>query len=118
MHDQIRIHFAAIEAEISKSVVLEPRRQTISEWIAKLAPLYKQYRETNASRFGDDITRIVGAICRELSTCPEAKKLEEEFREGLHRLHEDLGIPKLALKAPPRTPVKASAKKTRNVGTS
>src|SRR5436190_17906810 len=101
MHDHIRTHFAAIESALAKTTILEPRQQAISDLIVKLPPLYTQYRETNSSRFGDEITRIVQALIREMDTCPEAKKLEAEFREGLHRLHEDLGIPKLPIKAPP-----------------
>lgn len=100
MNDQIRSHFAEIELTLSKSGIPEARQKTISESIAKLPLLYKQYRETNSSRFGDDIARIVQSLLCDVSLCPDAEKKEVDFREGLHRLHEDLGIPKLPLKAP------------------
>lgn len=110
MHDQIRSHFAAIEAALAKTTIPEPRQQALSDLIAKLPPLYTQYRETNSSRFGDDITRVVQLLLRELGTCPEAAKLEADFREELHRLHEDLGIPKLPLKAPPAAKARKTSK--------
>ena len=114
MHDQIRSHFAAIESALAATTIPQPRQQAISDLIGKLPPLYTQYRETNSSRFGDDITRIVQTLLREMGTCPEATKLEADFREGLHRLHEDLGIPKLPLKAPKAPPAAKSRKTTKS----
>lgn len=110
MHDRIRSHFAAIEKAIATTTILDERKKAISDLIEKLPPLYTKYRETNSSRFGDEVTRLVQAVLRELGACPQAQKLEEEFREELHRLHEDLGIPRLPLKAPPAPKSRKKAK--------
>lgn len=112
MHDLIRTHFADLQSAISKTTITEQRQLWISTSLDKLGALYSQFRETNASRFGDEITRVVQAILRELESCPEARKLDADFRGGLHALHEELGIPKLPLKAAPAPPKpRKSAKK-------
>jgi hypothetical protein len=101
MHERIQTHFAALQASLESTAIAASRIQWVSESIEKLPGLYALYRETNSSRFGDEICRRIQAILREMIADPEASKLEADFREGLHNLHEELGIPKLSLKAPP-----------------
>lgn len=113
MNDQIQTHFDALKTAIEPTGLTPERKHFVSTAIDKLAELYTRYRETNASRYGDEIARIVQQILRELEACPEARTLDAAFRAGLHTLHEDLGIPKLALKAappPPKAPRKTKAK--------
>ena len=104
MHDMIQTHFAALQSVIEPTALTDERKQFVSTAIGKLTELYQRFRETNASRYGDEIARIVQSILRELEACPEARKLDASFRAGLHQLHEDLGIPKLTLKAAPPPP--------------
>ena len=40
-------------------------------------------------------------MLKDLEACPEAQKLDAAFRDGLRDLHEQLGLPRLALKALP-----------------
>jgi len=113
MHKKIQTHFDGLKSVIEPTTMTEQRKLFVSTAIDKLAELYARYRETNASRYGDEIARIVQSILRELEACPEASKLDAGFRAGLHNLHEDLGIPKLALKAAPPPP-KVSKRKTKS----
>jgi len=110
MHERIQTHFAALQASLESTAIAAPRMRWVSEEIEKLPSLYVLYRETNSSRFGDEICRRTQAILREMMADPEASKLEADFREGLHSLHEELGIPKLSLKAPPPVKSKKAAK--------
>jgi hypothetical protein len=109
MHERIRAHFAALQPALEITTLTDERKQFISKSVVKLAALYEQFRETNESRFGDTITKVVQAILRELEACPEARKLDADFREGLHALHEELGIPALQLK-PAKVPSRPKKK--------
>ena len=112
MHETIQAHFESLEAAIRKTTLPPDRKQYIATSIGKLAALYTQFRETNASRYGDEITRLVQAVLRELEASPEARELDLNFRNGLKGLHEDLGIPALALKPQPAPPKARKSSKT------
>ncbi|HEX3316324.1 MAG TPA: hypothetical protein VHR72_15605 [Gemmataceae bacterium] len=104
MHDQIQAHFVALQAALESTTVTDERKRLVAGFLVRLDGLYTKFRETNASRYGDEIASIVQTILRELEACPEARKLDADFREGLHALHEEFGIPKLALKPAPAPP--------------
>jgi hypothetical protein len=112
MQDHIQAHFAALLTALDSTTVTDERKKLVAGFLARLGALYTRFRETNASRYGDEIASIVQAILRELEACPEARKLDAEFRGGLHALHEEFGIPKLALKPAPVPP--KSRKKTKS----
>jgi hypothetical protein len=105
MHEKIRSHFAELQSALEGTTLSDERKQAVARSVAKLPHLYSQFRETNISRFGDEITQLVQLVLSQLEECPTATKLTEEFRRGLHVLHEDLGVPKLPLK-PLRSPSK------------
>jgi hypothetical protein len=112
MHETVQAHFAALEKAVRTTAIPADRKQFIATAIEKLPDLYRQYRQTNESRFGDEITRLVQAVLKQLEACPKAQKLDADFREGLRVLHEDLGIPSLPLRpvAPPPKPPKTRKK--------
>jgi hypothetical protein len=87
---------------LDKTTLTSERRGFVANSVASLDALYSSFRQTNASRCGDQIARIVQSILRELEACSEARSLDPKFRTGLHLLHEELGIPKLALKPAPK----------------
>lgn len=112
MHADIQAHFAALEKAVRETAVPAGRQEVIAGCVKRLASLYTQFRETNDSRHGDEIGRVVQSVLKDLEACPEARKLDAEFREKLRLLHEDLGLPALALKAasPPPKPLKTRKK--------
>jgi hypothetical protein len=99
MHDRIKSHFAELQSALEDTSLSDERKQIVANSVAKLGALYTQFRETNMSRFGDEITRLVQAVLHQLQDCPEASKLDADFRLGLSSLHQELGIPRLTLKA-------------------
>ena len=110
MHESIRTHFKDLEEAVRSTGVPADRREAIAGLVRRLPALYTQFRETNDSRWGEEITRVVQAVLKELEACPEARKLDAAFRAKLSLLHEELGVPKLTLKSAPKPP---SPKKTR-----
>src|SRR5947209_598299 len=111
MHADIQAHFAALEEAIRKTTVPAERKEVIAGSVRRLSALYTQFRETNESRYGDEITRVVQSVLKDLEACPEAQKLDAAFREKLWLLHEALGLPQLTLKrAALAKPKKASKK--------
>ena len=113
MHESIRTHFKDLEEAVRSTGVPADRREVIAGLVRRLPALYTQFRETNDSRWGEGITRVVQAVLKELEACPEARKLDAAFRAKLSLLHEELGVPKLTLKSapPPPSPKKARTKK-------
>jgi hypothetical protein len=111
MHETIQAHFTALERAVQTTSIPADSKQLITSSIKKLSALYGRYRETNESRYGDEITRLVQSVLKQLDTCPEACKLDAQFRDGLRQLHEDLGIPLLPLKAAKPSPKTAKTRK-------
>ena len=109
MHESIRTHFKDLEEAVGSTAVPADRREVIAGLVRRLPALYDQFRETNDARWGEEITRVVQAVLKDLEACPEARKLDAAFRAKLSLLHEEWGVPKLTLKSasPP------SQKKTR-----
>src|SRR6266536_2754666 len=101
MHETIQAHFNGLEVAVRTTAVPADRQEVIAGSIKRLADLYAKFRETNESRYGDEITRLVQGVLKELETCPQARDLDAAFREKLRLLHEELGLPKLALKSLP-----------------
>ena len=50
-------------------------------------------------------------MLKDLQACPQARQLDAAFRERLRLLHEELGVPPLALKPVAPAPTKKSRKK-------
>jgi len=104
MHASVQSHFEAFEAALDATQLPADRKKLMSAAIRKLADLYTQWHQTNSSRYGDEITRHVQFLLQELEGCPEASKLGPDFRSRLKELHEEIGVPALALKAPKAAP--------------
>ena len=101
------------EDAVRTTAVPADRKEVIVGSVKRLSALYAKFRETNESRYGDEITRLVQSVLKDLEACPEARKLDAAFREKLRLLHEELGVPPLALRPapPPPGPKKAHKKK-------
>jgi hypothetical protein len=82
----------------------------------ELPNLYEKYCHTRESRYGDEITRRVVAVLKELAadtgTSPESQKRAASLTDRLRRLHEEFGLPELNLRLPgaPRTRTRKAVK--------
>jgi len=113
MHADIRAHFQELVDAVQATAIPAERQEVLAGAVKRLAALYPQFRQTNESRYGAEITAVVQGVLKELEACPEASQLDAAFRAKLHRLHEELGLPPLALKAvrPPPVPKKTRKKR-------
>ena len=110
MHETIQAHFQALQDAVCTTAIPADRQQVIATSIKRLSALYLQFRESNESRYGEEIARVVQSVLKELEACPEARKLDADFRAKLRLLHDELGVPGLLLK--PQAPA-PKARKTR-----
>ena len=108
MHETIRAHFQELEDAVQPTTIPADRKEVIAGSIKRLAALYTQFRQTNESRYFDEIARVVQGVLKDLEACPQAQKLDAAFRQKLWHLHEELGLPRLALK--PASPPPGSKK--------
>ena len=113
MHESIQAHFRDLEEALGATQLPADRKESIARCERRLPALNAQYRQTNESRYGDQITRLVQEVLRGLEGCPEASRLDAAFRAKLRLLHEQLGVPQLALKPAPAPPAAKKARKTK-----
>ncbi len=97
--------------EVRAAAVPENCKQTTLWCLGQLPVLYAKLQQTNESRYGDEITRLVQGMLKELAASqpafPEARQLAARLTNQLQLLHEEFGLPGLNLKpldpAPPRS---------------
>ena len=115
MKETLQAQIAALGTEIQATAVPDGCKQTAAWCIRQLPALYAQFRQTNESRYGDEITRLVQGVLKALATsqpvCPEAQQLAVHITDRLRLLHEQFGFPGLKLK-----PVSAPRTRSRKAG--
>jgi hypothetical protein len=110
-----KVEFVALVDEVMATAIPADCKHTAALCLAKLPSLYAAYRQTNESRYGDEIARLVQAVMTELTRsqvgCMEAQKIAAGMVDRFQRLHEKLSLPMLNLKAvPTRPPAKLKQK--------
>jgi len=113
MDEAFQAELAALGNEVRETAVPDACKQTAAWCLRQLPALYDNLRQTNESRYADEITRLVQWVLKELAksqkACPESQKLAEHIADRLHLLHEQFGLSRLALK-PERVPTPRSRK--------
>jgi hypothetical protein len=111
MSEALQARLAVLGRKVRAAAIPDGCKHTTDWCIGKLPTLYAKFRETNESRYGEEITRLVQGALKELTTshgaCPEAQKLATNITDRLRRLHEEFGLPRLNLKAPAGLPTRA-----------
>ena len=111
MSEALQAQLAVLGRKVRAAAIPEDCKHTTDWCIGKLPILYAKFRETNESRYGEEITRLVQGALKELTTshgaCPEAQKLATNITDRLRRLHERFGLPRLNLKPPAALPTRA-----------
>ena len=105
MDGAFQAQFAALGDEVVAAAIPEGCKQTAAWCIGQLPALYAKFRQTCESRYGEEISRLVQSLLKELATsqqtCPEAHQLAARIDDRLRLLHEQFGLPGLNLKVPP-----------------
>src|SRR5271166_6243920 len=116
MHTDIQAHFQALVDAVQTTTLPAERKGVVAGSIKRLSGLYAKFGETAESRYFDQITQQVQWVLNDLEGCPEAHKLDADFRRKLQSLHEELGLPKLVLKSPPAPAGVKKARKKKQPG--
>ncbi|HZY84482.1 MAG TPA: hypothetical protein VFE78_06610 [Gemmataceae bacterium] len=104
MDDALQAHLRALAAEVGATKIPAERKHTAAWCLGQLPAVYALFRQTNESRHADEITRLLMGVVKELAggakSCPKAQELAAGIPGRTQLLHEQLGLPRLALKAP------------------
>jgi hypothetical protein len=110
MSEALQAQLAGLGKKVRAAAIPDGCKHTTDWCIGKLPPLYAKFRETNESRYGEEITRLVQGMLKELTTSdrsyPEAQKLATNITNRLRLLHEKFGLPGLNLKPPAASPTR------------
>jgi hypothetical protein len=117
MDESLQGQLNALGCEILAATIPGDWKHTASWCFEQLPALYENYRQTNDSRFGDEITRRVSALLKALNNSKqngrESQKLAAYIAQRLTLLQAQFGLPGLVLKsqrvAPPRSSKTGSA---------
>ncbi|OAI40621.1 hypothetical protein AYO40_04665 [Planctomycetaceae bacterium SCGC AG-212-D15] len=94
----------ALSDEVEATAIPADRKHTIVWCLEKLPSLYADYQSSNESRFGDEITRLLHAVMKELTRgtggCKEAEKIATGMAGRFQTINERLNLPALILRAP------------------
>jgi hypothetical protein len=104
MDDALQAHLRALAAEVRATAIPAECKHTAAWCLGQLPAVYALFRRTNESRHADEITRLLLGVVKELTRgekpCPKAQKLAAGIPGRTQLLHEELGLPRLGLKAP------------------
>jgi hypothetical protein len=102
MQERLQAQLAALGKGVERAAMTEGCRQTAAWCVGRLPSLYTKFQQTNESRYGDEITRIVQALLDELTdsekTRPGGRQLADQITDQFRSLHETFGLPRLHLK--------------------
>jgi hypothetical protein len=117
MGDALQDQLAALRSEVGAGQISGECKQTVNWCFGQLPALYDKFCRTNESRYGDEITRRIVAVLKELAASKDhtlaAGKMATHITGRLGLLHEQFGLPRLVLKlsAVAKVPV-AKARRT------
>jgi hypothetical protein len=102
MNEELQARLAALADEVRAAAGPDGRLHTALWCVARLPGLYARFRETNESRYGEEIARLVRATLKELagSGDPGDADLASGVAGRLRLLHEAFGIPRLDFEPP------------------
>jgi hypothetical protein len=104
MDDAQHAHLRALADEVRATAIPAERKHTAAWCLGQLPAVYALFRRTNEGRHADEITRLLLGVMKELTrgekACPKARELAAGIPGRTQLLHEQLGLPRLGLKAP------------------
>ena len=101
MDEAVQARLTALGDEVRAAAIPDGPKHSALWCVGQLPALYAKFRRTNETQYGDEITRLVRAALHELAKsargCPEASRLAARITDHLRLLHEEFGLPRLAL---------------------
>jgi hypothetical protein len=102
MDKTLQAQLAVLGKKVRAAAIPDGSKHTTDWCIGKLPTLYAKFRQTNESRYGAEITRLVQGMLGELTsieeTYPGAQRLSANITHRLQLLHEQFGLPRLSFK--------------------
>jgi hypothetical protein len=103
MDEAVQARLTALGDEVRAAAIPDGPKHSALWCVGQLPALYAKFCRTNETQYGDEITRLVRAALHELArsgrSCPEASRLAARITDHLQLLHEEFGLPRLALGA-------------------
>src|SRR6202171_203584 len=104
MERGFQAQLAALGKQVRAAGIFGNWEHTSDCCFPQLPDLYEKFCQTNESRYGEEISRRLLVVLKELASdkrdCPEARKLSTHIIDHLRLLHEQFGVPGFALNAP------------------
>jgi hypothetical protein len=104
MDQTLQGQLATLGNEIQAAAIPEAGKKTAAWCIGQLPALYAHFHRTHESRYGDEITRLVRGVLKELANgkkaCPESQELAVKIVSRFRLFHEEFGLPALVLPTP------------------
>jgi hypothetical protein len=104
MDKELQGQLAAMRKQVGEAALPDGFKQTAAWCWGQLPALYAKLRQTNESRYCDEIARLVQGLLQELaksnSICSEAPVIAASIAGRLRLFHEQFGLPRLVLKSP------------------
>src|SRR5437879_66703 len=104
MGGSLQVQLGAMADEVQAAVISGDAKHTALWCIGQLPNLYAKFGQTNESRYGDEITRLVQGVLKPLvqskSNSSDGQTLAVSISTRLRLLHEQLGLPELNLHSP------------------
>ena len=103
MDKAFQAQLSALGNEVRKATIPSGCKQYAVRCMETLPTLYDKFYQTNESRYGDEITRLVQAVLNDMAlserACPETQRLAIHITESLLLLHERFGLAALSLRS-------------------
>ena len=102
MDEAFQAELSALGNKVREATIPSGCKQYAVRCMEALPTLYDKFRQTNESRYGDEITRMVQTVLNEMAlserACPETQRLAIRITESLLLLHERFGLAALSLR--------------------
>ena len=102
MDKAFQAQLSALGNKVREATIPSGCKQYAVRCMETLPTLYDKFYQTNESRYGDEITRVVQAVLNDMAlserACPETQRLAIHITESLLLLHERFGLAALSLR--------------------
>jgi hypothetical protein len=102
MDQGLQVRLTALGDEVRAAAIPDGCKHSALWCEGQLPALYAQFRRTNETPYGEEITRLVRAALHELAKsgtdCLGARSPVARLTDHLQLLHEEFSLPRLALR--------------------
>ena len=103
MDEAVQALIATLGEEVRAAALPDTCNHTATWCVAQLPTLYAKFRQTNETRYAEEITRLVQGLLTELAKSKTSSSTQRgaDITARFRDFHERFGLPELGLKSPP-----------------